>query len=584
MATVAEGIRYAERVVSGEVLACQYVRLACLRFLDDLQNGEDRGIYFSQSRAQHVLDFYKVIPQVKGNVGQPIALMDWHTFILINIFGFIIPLVDEKTGEIVLKPDGSGKPVMVRRFRTAYNEVARKNAKSTLSSGMALYMTGADGEGGAEVYSAATTRDQARIVFEGAKDMIKQAPLTLGRFFEFNKLAIYQERSSSRFQPLSSDAHSLDGLNIHCGIVDELHAHKTRDVWDVLETATGARLQSLIFGITTAGFNKEGICYELRDYAIKVLRGFDSKVEGAIKDDTFFAIIYTLDENDDPFDESVWLKANPGLGICKRWDDLRRLAKKAQEQVSARVNFFTKHMNRWVTAESAWMDMIKWEKCEYIAPQHELNPYPLWVGVDLSNKIDICAAVKVWRANDGHVHVDGKFWLPEGRLSRCSRQQAEMYRKWAALDRLTLTEGDVIDHAQIKEELQNWVSGESLKEIAFDPWSATQFSLSLAEEGLPLVEVPQTVKNLSEAMKEVEALVYSGRLHHTQNPLMNWMMSNITVKIDKNDNIFPNKSTPEAKIDGPVALFTAMSRLLVNGGNKTDFLSTLDPIEDLLML
>lgn len=585
MATVAEGIRYAERVVSGEVLACEYVRLACLRFLDDLKNGEERGIYFSQPRAQHVLNFYKVIPHVKGNLaGHPIELMDWHTFILINIFGFVIPLVDERTGEIVLKSDGSGKPVMVRRFRTAYNEVARKNAKSTLSSGIALYMTGADGEGGAEVYSAATTRDQARIVFEDAKSMIKKAPLTLGRFFEFNKLAIYQEHSVSRFQPLSSDAHSLDGLNIHCGIVDELHAHKTRDVWDVLETATGARLQSLIFGITTAGFNKEGICYELRDYAIKVLRGFDSKVEGAIKDDTFFAIIYTLDEKDDPFDESVWLKANPGLGICKRWDDLRRLAKKAQEQVSARVNFFTKHTNMWVTAESAWMDMIKWERCEYIAPQHELNTYPLWVGVDLSNKIDICAAVKVWRTNEGHVHVDGKFWLPSGRLERCSRQMAEMYRKWAALDRLTLTEGDVIDHAQIKEELQAWVSGESLKEIAFDPWSATQFSLSLAEEGLPLVEVPQTVKNLSEAMKELEALVYSGRLHHTQNPLMNWMMSNITVKIDKNDNIFPNKSTPEAKIDGPVALFTAMSRVVLNGGNKTDFLSTLDPTEDLLML
>lgn len=585
MATVAEGIRYAERVVSGEVLACEYVRLACLRFLDDLKNGEERGIYFSQPRAQHVLNFYKVIPHVKGNLaGQTIELMDWHIFILINIFGFVIPLVDEKTGEIVLKSDGSGKPVMVRRFRTAYNEVARKNAKSTLSSGIALYMTGADGEGGAEVYSAATTRDQARIVFEDAKSMIKKAPLTLGRFFEFNKLAIYQEHSASRFQPLSSDAHSLDGLNIHCGIVDELHAHKTRDVWDVLETATGARLQSLIFGITTAGFNKEGICYELRDYAIKVLRGFDSKVEGSIKDDTFFAIIYTLDENDDPFDESLWLKANPGLGTCKRWDDLRRLAKKAQEQVSARVNFFTKHMNMWVTAESAWMDMIKWEKCKYIAPQHELNTYPLWVGVDLSNKIDICAAVKVWRTNEGHVHVDGKFWLPSGRLERCSRQMAEMYRKWAVLDRLTLTEGDVIDHAQIKEELQAWVSGESLKEIAFDPWSATQFSLSLAEEGLPLVEVPQTVKNLSEAMKEVEALVYSGRFHHTQNPLMNWMMSNITVKIDKNDNIFPNKSTPEAKIDGPVALFTAMSRVVLNGGNKTDFLSTLDPTEDLLML
>ncbi|POV33457.1 terminase, partial [Enterobacter cloacae complex sp. ECNIH11] len=265
--------------------------------------------------------------------------------------------------------------------------------------------------------------------------------------FEFNKLAIYQEQTASKFEPLSSDANNLDGLNIHCAIVDELHAHKTRDVWDVLETATGARLQSLLFGITTAGFNKEGICYELRDYAIKVLRGL-------VKDDTFFAIIYTLDEGDDPFDEKVWQKANPGLGICKRWDDLRRLAKKAKEQVSARINFFTKHMNIWVTAESAWMDMMKWEKCEFIAPQHELKTYPSWVGVDLSNKIDICAAAKVWRAPGGHVHADFKFWLPEGRLEKCSRQMAELYRKWAEMDKLILTDGDVIDHAQIKEELQ----------------------------------------------------------------------------------------------------------------------------------
>ncbi|HAJ5298299.1 TPA: terminase large subunit, partial [Escherichia coli] len=397
MAKVADGIRYAERVVAGEIVAGEFVRLACQRFLDDLKYGEKRGIYFSEPRAQHILNFYKFVPHVKGALaGQPIELMDWHVFILINIFGFVIPLVNEETGEVVMRSDGSGRPVMVRRFRTAYNEVARKNAKSTLSSGIGLYMTGADSEGGAEVYSAATTRDQARIVFEDAKNMVRKARSTLGRLFDFNKLAIYQEQSASKFEPLSSDANNLDGLNIHCAIIDELHAHKTRDVWDVLETATGARLQSLLFGITTAGFNKEGICYEQRDYAIKVLRGYNSDVEGAVKDDSYFAIIYTLDEGDDPFDETVWQKANPGLGICKRWDDLRRLAKKAKEQVSARVNFFTKHMNVWVTAESAWMDMIKWEKCEYIAPQHELKTYPMWVGVDLAHKIDICAAAKLW--------------------------------------------------------------------------------------------------------------------------------------------------------------------------------------------
>lgn len=572
MATVSEGIQYAERVLSGEIVAGELVRLACQRFLNDLEQGPERGIYFSEDRAQHILDFYNFVPHVKGALaGKPITLMAWHVFILINIFGFVVPLIDEMTGQQVLDEDGD--TVMVRRFRTAYDEVARKNAKSTLSSGIGLYMTGADGEGGAEVYSAATTRDQARIVFDDAKNMIKKAPRTLGRLFGHVKLNIHQERSASKFEPLSSDANNLDGLNIHCGIVDELHAHRTRDVWDVLETATGARLQSLLFAITTAGTNKEGICFEQRDYAIKVLRG-------VVEDDTYFALIYTLDEGDDPFDEANWPKANPGLGICKRWDDMRRLAKKAKEQVAARPNFFTKHLNIWVTAESAWMDMDRWDKCNDIASDDELVKWPLWVGIDLANKIDICAAVKTWLAPNGHTHTKSKFWIPEGRLETAPKHISELYRKWADAGCLELTDGDVIDHGYIKAEVEAWVKGESLKEIAFDPWSATQFSLALAEEGLPLVEVAQTVKNLSESMKSVQAEVYGAKIHHDGNPVMNWMMSNVTVKPDKNDNIFPNKSTPENKIDGPVALFTAKSRLLVNGGDDkqdlTDFFE--DPI------
>lgn len=572
MATVSDGIQYAERVLSGEIVAGELVRLSCQRFLNDLEHGPERGVYFNEDRAQHILDFYNFVPHVKGALaGKPIDLMAWDIFILINLFGFVIPLIDEMTGEQMFDDDGDA--IMVRRFRTAYNEVARKNAKSTLSSGIGLYMTGADGEGGAEVYSAATTRDQARIVFDDAKNMIKKAPRSLGRLFGHVKLNIHQERTASKFEPLSSDANNLDGLNIHCGIVDELHAHRTRDVWDVLETATGARLQSLLFAITTAGSNKEGICFEQRDYAIKVLRG-------VVDDDTYFAVIYTLDEDDDPFDEKNWPKANPGLGICKRWDDMRRLAKKAKEQIAARPNFFTKHLNIWVTAESAWMDMDRWGKCGDIAPDEELVNWPLWVGIDLANKIDICAAVKTWLAPNGHTHTKSKFWLPEGRLETAPKHISELYRKWADAGYLDLTDGDVIDHGYIKAEVEAWVKGESLKEIAFDPWSATQFSLALAEEGLPLVEVAQTVKNLSESMKSVQADVYGSKIHHDGNPVMTWVMSNVTVKPDKNDNVFPNKSTPENKIDGPVALFTAKSRLLVNGGDDkqdlTDFFE--DPI------
>lgn len=226
------------------------------------------------------------------------------------------------------------------------------------------------------------------------------------------------------------------------------------------------------------------------------------------------------------------------------------------------------------------MDMDRWDKCDDIASDDELVKWPLWVGIDLANKIDICAAVKTWLAPNGHTHTKSKFWIPEGRLETAPKHISELYRKWADAGHLELTDGDVIDHGYIKAEVEAWVKGESLKEVAFDPWSATQFSLALAEEGIPLVEVAQTVKNLSESMKSVQAEVYGAKIHHDGNPVMNWMMSNVTVKPDKNDNIFPNKSTPENKIDGPVALFTAKSRLLVNGGDDkqdlTDFFE--DPI------
>lgn len=561
MAKVQQGIDYANKVISGDIIACKYVKQACQRFIDDLAHGEKRGIYFNEKRAQHILDFYDFIPHVKGDLaGKPVELMESHIFILINLFGFTIPLIDEKTGK--QKKDEDGSLRYVRRFRTAYIEKARKNAKSFLASGIALYMTSADGEGGAEVYSAATTRDQARIVFEDAKSMIRRSKKTLGRLLEFNKLAIFQLKTGSKFEPLSSDANSLDGLNIHCGVVDELHAHRTRDVWDVLETATGARSQSLILGITTAGTNKEGICYEMREYTSKILQQL-------IEDDTTFGMIFTLDEEDDPFDGKNWIKANPALGIAKSYADMQRLAKKAQEQVAARNTFLTKHLNIWVSSSEAWIDMLKWEKCPPLEHPDKLKEMPLWVGVDLSNKIDICAAVKLWLANNGDIHIDCRFWLPDGRLQTCSSRMADLYRGWAAKGFLELTDGEVIDHELIKEEVAAWVQGENLREIAFDPWSATQFARSLSEDGYPLVEVPQTVKNLSEAMKMAEAYTYSGRLHHNNNPLMAWMMSNIVVKPDKNDNIFPNKSSAESKIDGASALFTGLSRLIVNGGNHT---------------
>jgi len=269
--------RYTKDVMSGEISACEWVKLACKRFLRDLEReaNNEFDFVFNTEKANRVCNFIQNLPHIKGewaNRGETITLQPWQCFLLCNVFGW----VHCKTG--------------FRRFRTAYCEVPRKNAKSTLSSGVGLYMLTADNEQGAEVYSAATTRDQAKIVFEDAKAMARKAKGFSQHYgINVNVRNINRLATSSKFEPLSADAHTLDGLNIHCAIVDELHAHPTRKVYDVLETGTGSRAQSLLFLITTAGSDRAGICYEQREYVTKILQGI-------VEDDTYWGIIYTIDE------------------------------------------------------------------------------------------------------------------------------------------------------------------------------------------------------------------------------------------------------------------------------------------------
>lgn len=376
-AGVTEAKQYAHDVISGKIVACEYIKAACKRFFDDLSNADSKGFYLDDEEAQRACDFYPMFTRhIKGALaGQPIELEPWQAFGIVNIFGWKMSDTNN------------------RRFKTVYEEVARKNAKSTKVSGVGLYLAGFDGEGGAEVYSAATTKDQARIVFNDAKEMIKKSPL-LQRVFGIYKNNIHTLRDASKFEPLSSDANTLDGLNVHGGLVDEIHAHKTREVWDVIETATGAREQPLLYGITTAGTNQMGIGYELRSYAIKVLTK-------AVEDESFFALIYTLDKGDDWKDETTWIKANPNLGISKKLGDMQRLAKKAAEMPTARNNFLTKHLNVWVNSADTWMNMEKWDLAPAPPADDYISTLPCWIGLDLSNKLDIAALIAVFVDSDG---------------------------------------------------------------------------------------------------------------------------------------------------------------------------------------
>ena len=415
------------------------------------------------------------------------------------------------------------------------------------------------------ISSAATSIIQSRIVWGDAAAMVKKSP-QLSENLKIVTNNIYHEESYSSFSPTSSDAHNLDGKNTHICLIDELHAHKTRDVWDVMETSTGSRTNSLIMAITTAGTDKEGICYEVRGYGKKVL-------DGIIEDDSFFCIIYTLDPEDDPFnDDSVWIKANPGLGVCKSWDDLRRLAKKAQETPTARANYLTKHMNIWCDSSEAFLDVQKWREC----PEFKLTErFPVYLGLDFAEKSDLMAACKIHMLGENRIGLEYKFWLPEGRLAHCSERQRSLYKHWAELGELTLVDGEVIDAEEIREELVQWLKGDDLLEIAYDPWSATQFAIRMAEDGYPMVEVSQSTRNLSEALRQIEVMNLGKLIEHDHNSCMTWQISNLRVKRNMNDDLRPFKEHKESKIDGCSAMLTAMSRVIVSGG-----LDVYDPLKD----
>jgi phage terminase large subunit-like protein len=549
----ADAKRYAEQVVGGEILSCRWVQLACQRQLNDLARFKGKGSPYrfnpklvdrdgrSFYPADNLCAFIERLPHVKGPLaGESITLEPWQIFILSTVFGWV-------------KSDGK------RRYRRSYIEVPRGNAKSTLSSAVALYMLAADGEGGAEVYSLATTRDQARIVFGDAQTMARRSAGFRSRFaVNVGAHNMHVLASGSKFEALSAEGSTLDGLNIHFGCVDELHAHKTRTVYDVVETGTGKRDNSLLWVITTAGSNRAGICYEARTFVTKLLNG-------VFEDDTQFGIVYGLDDGDDWTTENALVKANPNWGISVRPEILGPLQAKAMQLPSAVNNFKTKHLNEWVNADTAWMDMRAWDVCGDSSLDIEaFTGQPCWVGLDLASKTDIAALMLMFQhpeISDAYV-VFGKYYLPEDTVQAAGNSQ---YPGWMRTGRLTVTPGNVIDFGWIEADLLDLVSRFAVQAVAFDPFQATQLSTRMLAEGLPMIEVRPTVLNFSEPMKTLEALVLQRKLVHDGDPVLTWMASNVVAHLDAKDNIYPRKERAENKIDGIVALIMALSRAIKPG-------------------
>lgn len=529
--------KYIDDVLTGRVPACNYVKQACLRQRRDLKR-KHFGYHFDETRAHRPCKFAEQLSHVKAvKAGERITLEPWQIFILTTVFGWV---------------DDHG----ARRFQRAYVEVPRGNGKSTMLSCIGLYMLCADDEKGADCYSFATTRDQAKIVFNDAQQMARQNPILLNTFgLKIMSHGMVVPGTNSKFEAKSADGKTLDGLNTHCAIIDELHAHKTREVYDVVETSIGKRKQPIMWMITTAGFDLSGICYEVRRYVAKIL-------DESAQDDTHFGIIYTIDEGDDWKTEEALEKANPNWGVSVMPKAILSTLSKALTDPASENNFKTKHLDVWCNADSAFLQMAKWRKA--YRPQVTLSEFdgqPCIYGLDLAATTDIAALVRLfWRKEDDdkvHYYVFPEFWLPAERVNNAANSQ---YQSWAKQDLIHVCDGDV----NTLEDIQDYILEDAERfqtlAVAFDPWQARQLTANLDNEGLVTVEIAPTVLNFSEPMKQVQALVYSDRLHTDGNPVMEWMASNLVAHYDAKDNVYPRKEGRENKIDGMVALIMAMKQ------------------------
>lgn len=540
---VAAAEKYCRDVISGKVIACKWIRLACQRHLNDLKNQKAKKFEytFDPARVERVANFLERLPHTKGKwaaKGEKVKLQPWQ------IFAFCIPFgwLRKKNGK--------------RRYRKIYCRIPRKNAKSIIAAGIGLYMFTADGEFGAEIYSGATTEKQAWEVFRPAKLMVERTKAMREAFkVEVNASNLVRLLDNSRFEPVIGKPG--DGASPSCSIHDEYHEHATSDQVDSMETGMGAREQPMLLIITTAGSNIGGPCYQLDRECQKML-------EGTFQDDALWAIIHTIDEGDDWTSELALKKANPNFDISVDGDFLRAQQRVAMQTASKQAVFRTKHLDEWVGAKTSWMNMLKWSACPPRKSLQELEGRTCYLGLDLASKVDIAALVAVFPpvADDPLWHVHGKYYVPEQRVLEALDNNAQLYRAFHLAGVLTLTEGEVIDYDEIKEDIRTFATRFKVGQAGFDPFQATQLAQEMGKEGIEMIEVGQTVRNMSEPMKELESLVIARLLAHGDCPALRWMISNVVAKVDNKDNIYPCKEKVENKIDGVVALITALNRAL----------------------
>jgi len=546
--------QYALDVVAGRIVTGQLVRKACERHLADLATGAARGLHFDVQAAERAIAFTGLLKHYKGEwAGQPIHLEGWEAFALGSLFGW-------------KRADGT------RRFRSLYLEVAKKNGKTLLAAIIAILLAFFDNEPGAEVYAIATKRDQAKLVWTDGKHLVEKNPTLKQRIRSF-ALSLADDASSSFFRPLGRDSgEGEQGINAHGAIVDELHVIEDRDDIDNVETAMAARRQPVIVKITTAGKKRASVWWEERSDALAV-------IEGRATDDAMLILIYTLDEGDDPFDEAVWPKSNPNLGVSVNVDFLRDQAAKARRSPGKLAAYLQLRMNVPTQQSVKAIAMDVWDANDGLLRDDAGNvaeTYEEWAkrvvpqgasgfgGLDLASVRDLTADLDVFRDDEGFVNVLGRFYCPEEGVQARSQSDGVPYADWVRDGWLIATPGNVTDYEFVREARKAAAEEHEIVEIGFDRWNATQLTTQLQQDGATCVAIPQTHAGLGAGWRELERLLLETKIRHGGHPILRWMAGNVEVETDAAGNQKPSKAKSSERIDGIVALNMAIARLIVH--------------------
>lgn len=528
-------IQYARDVVEGVIVACENVRNACKRFLNDLDRDD---LEFRRDTADRAISFIGILKHFRGrSSGQPFTLEPFQSFIVANLTGWYW----KETGD--------------RRFTSAYIEMARKGGKTALIAALAMYYFIADGEDGAEVDIAANNFEQAKICFEFIQQYCKQLD-PQQRDLKVYRSSIELPCTASRINVFSADASGKDGFNASVGIIDEYHSAKTTGMRDIIKSSMGMRRDPMLLTITSAGFDKSLPCYQLRTTCIEILSGLKT-------DDSTFAIIYGLDEGDDWTDEKVWIKSNPNLERTVTTKYLREQVTSAINNPTEEVSVRTKNLGQWLSTSSVWIPDTYINKCTKTINLDDFNEdSECWVGVDLASVGDMTAVTfMLFKEDDETPYFHTKYYLPETALVESPNR--ELYKHWSRTGELTVCSGNVTDYDYITNDIMAMYNRFMIRKVAYDLWNSVQWAIKATELGLPLEPYSQSIGNFNKPTREFERLIRQGKCVIDNNEITRWMFRNVAIKTDTNGNIKPNKGAgAEKKIDGIISQITALGKWL----------------------